>query len=95
MICKISGKKIKQFMSFGKMPIDNWFLKKKDLSVFTEDYYLLLYLTFLVGLFFVFFNKSNNFSITLFSLISSVSNIGFSFGTYNQNNFIFFCLCFY
>ncbi len=30
MICKISGKKIKPFMSFGKMPIANGFLKKKD-----------------------------------------------------------------
>ncbi len=29
MICKISGKKIKPFMSFGKMPIANGFLKKK------------------------------------------------------------------
>ncbi len=74
------------------LPYNILFLKKKDLSVFTEDYYLLLYLTFLVGLFFIFFNKSNNFSITLFSLISSVSNIGFSFGTYNQNNFIFLLL---
>ena len=30
MICKISGKKIKPFMSFGKMPIANGFLKKKN-----------------------------------------------------------------
>ncbi len=30
MICKITGKKIKPFMSFGKMPIANGFLKKKD-----------------------------------------------------------------
>ncbi len=29
MICKITGKKIKPFMSFGKMPIANGFLKKK------------------------------------------------------------------
>ena len=29
MICKISGKKIKPFMSFGKMPIANGFLKRK------------------------------------------------------------------
>ena len=32
MICKISGKKIKPFMSFGKMPIANGFLKKKDFN---------------------------------------------------------------
>ena len=30
MICKISGKKIKPFMSFGKMPIANGFLEKKN-----------------------------------------------------------------
>ena len=30
MICKITGKKIKPFMSFGKMPIANGFLRKKD-----------------------------------------------------------------
>ena len=30
MICKITKKKIKPFMSFGRMPIANGFLKKKD-----------------------------------------------------------------
>ena len=30
MICKITKKKLKPFMSFGKMPIANGFLKKKD-----------------------------------------------------------------
>ena len=30
MICKITGKKIKPFMSFGKMPIANGFLHKKN-----------------------------------------------------------------
>ncbi len=30
MICKVTKKKIKPFMSFGKMPIANGFLKKKD-----------------------------------------------------------------
>ena len=29
MICKITQKKIKPFMSFGKMPIANGFIKKK------------------------------------------------------------------
>ena len=29
MICKITQKKISPFMSFGKMPIANGFLKKK------------------------------------------------------------------
>ena len=35
MICKITGKKIKPFMSFGKMPIANGFLRKKD---FKKEY---------------------------------------------------------
>ena len=30
MKCKVTGNKIKPFMSFGKMPIANGFLKKKD-----------------------------------------------------------------
>ena len=30
MICKITKKKIKPFMSFGKMPVANGFLKKRD-----------------------------------------------------------------
>ncbi len=31
MICKITNKKIKPFMSFGQMPIANGFLEKKIL----------------------------------------------------------------
>ena len=30
MICKITGKKIKPFMSFGTMPVANGFLYKKN-----------------------------------------------------------------
>ena len=30
MICKITGKKITPFMTFGKMPVANGFIKKKD-----------------------------------------------------------------
>ena len=74
------------------LPYNILFLKKKDLSVFTEDYYLLSYLMFLVALFFIFFNQENNFSITLFSLITSISNIGFSFDVNQKNNFIFLLL---
>ncbi len=36
MICKVTKKKIKPFMSFGKMPIANGFLKKKD---FKNEYF--------------------------------------------------------
>ncbi len=74
------------------LPYNILFLKKKDLLVFTEDYYLFIYFIFLLAIFFVFFNQNNNFAITLFSLISSISNIGISFNIYNQNNFIFIIL---
>ncbi len=74
------------------LPYNILFLKKKDLLVFTEDYYLLVYFIILVALFFIFFNQFNNFSITLFSLISSISNIGISFNNYSYNNFIYLIL---
>ena len=74
------------------LPYNILFVKKKELLVFTEDYYLLIYLSFLIGLFFVFFNQENNFAITLFSVISSISNIGFSFDFYRQDNFLFLIL---
>ena len=74
------------------LPYNFLFLQKKNISVFTEDYYLLMYFLLLVALFFVFFNDENNFSITLFSLISSISNIGFSLNIHNQYNFIFLIL---
>ena len=48
------------------LPYNILFLKKKDIFVFTEDFYLLIYLIFLVAIFFIFFNQSNNFSITFF-----------------------------
>ena len=54
------------------------FLKNKTLNFFAEDIYLLLYLVFLIIVFFVFFNFNYDFSKILFSLTSSVSNIGFS-----------------
>ncbi len=36
MICKITKKKINPFMSFGKMPIANGFLKKEN---FSEEFF--------------------------------------------------------
>ena len=36
MICKVTKRKIKPFMSFGKMPIANGFLKKKN---FKSEYF--------------------------------------------------------
>lgn len=44
MICKITKKRIKPFMSFGKMPIANGFIAKKD---FKKEFFLKWKLVFL------------------------------------------------
>ncbi len=54
------------------------FLKNRTLNFFAEDIYLFVYLAFLLIFFYIFFNFNYNFSSILFSLTSSVSNIGFS-----------------
>ena len=56
-----------------------FFLKKKSLNFFAEDIYLLIYFLVLLIIFFIFFNFDYNFSTILFSLTSSMSNIGISF----------------
>ncbi len=55
-----------------------FFLKEKTLNFFAEDIYLLIYFLILVTIFFIFFNFDYNFSTILFSLTSSMSNIGIS-----------------
>ena len=69
------------------------FIKNKSLNFFTEDFYLLIYLTFIIFIFFIFFNYDNSFKIIFFSIISSISNIGFSLNNTPINlNFIFLLL---
>ncbi len=69
------------------------FIKNKSLNFFTEDFYLLIYLTFVIFIFFIFFNYDNSFKIIFFSIISSISNIGFSLNNTPINlNFIFLLL---
>ena len=73
------------FLSYNLVAI-----KKKNLSFFQEDIYLLVYLIILILLFFFLINHTNNFSIIFLSLCSSVSNIGISFtGSYENISFIF------
>ena len=60
------------------------FIKKNNLNVFTEDFYLFLYLSFLVILFFIFFNTENNLPMTFLSIATSISNIGIFFKDSNQ-----------
>jgi len=55
-----------------------FFLKNKSLNFFAEDIYLFLYFLILLIVFFIFFNFDYNFSSVLFSLTSSMSNIGIS-----------------
>ena len=69
------------------------FIKNKSLNFFTEDFYLFLYLIFIIFIFFIFFNYDNSFKVIFFSIISSISNIGFSLNnTPNNLNFIFLLL---
>ena len=69
------------------------FLRNKNLNFFYEDIHLFLYLIFLVTIFFIFFSFDNNFSKNFLSLVSSISNIGFSLEIKKNNlNFIFLLL---
>jgi trk system potassium uptake protein len=54
------------------------FTKNHNLNFFNEDIHLLIYLFSLIFLFFTFLNFENNFSELFLSLVSSISNIGFS-----------------
>ena len=69
------------------------FLKSRNLNFFQEDLYLLLYLFALVIIFFSFLNFEYDFSLLFFSIVSSISNIGFSLGDSPKNlSFIFLLL---
>jgi|TARA_B100000902_G_scaffold194582_1_gene185913 trk system potassium uptake protein TrkH len=66
-------------------------IKKKSINFFYEDLHLIFYYLFIVSIFFLFFSSSNNFSINLLSISSSMSNIGFSLD-FNQTNLNFIYL---
>ena len=67
------------------------FTKKKNINFFYEDLHLLIYLTIIIGIFFLFFSFNTDFSLSLMSVSSSVSNIGFSL-KYEQSNLTFIFL---
>ena len=69
-----------------------FFLEKKSLNFFAEDIYLLIYFLILLILFFIFFNFDYNFSTILFSLTSSMSNIGISFKNSPSNLWFIFII---
>ena len=69
-----------------------FFLKNKTLNFFAEDIYLLIYFIFLLIVFFIFFNFDYNFSSLLFSLTSSMSNIGISLNNSPSNLWFIFLI---
>ncbi len=69
------------------------FLKNKNINFFQEDIYLFFYLLSLIVIFFSFLNFNYDFSLLLFSLTSSISNIGYSLENSPKNlSFIFLIL---
>ena len=73
------------FLSYNIVTIN-----KKNRNVFHEDFYLLIYLCFLIVLFFLLFNSTYNFSSIFLSLSSSISNIGVSLNSSYENiSFLF------
>ena len=69
------------------------FFKKRNLNFFYEDFHLIIYLIVITSIFFLFFSFNNEFSINLLSIVSSISNIGFSLKTDQKNlSFIFLIL---
>ena len=69
-----------------------FFLKNKSLNFFAEDIYLLIYFIVLLIVFFIFFNFDYNFSSVLFSLTSSMSNIGISLNNSPSNLWFIFLI---
>jgi trk system potassium uptake protein TrkH len=68
------------------------FLQEKTLNFFAEDIYLFIYFVILTIIFFVFFNFDYNFSSILFSLTSSMSNIGISLQNSPSNLWFLFLI---
>ena len=56
-----------------------FFFKKESLNVFSEDFYLLIYLAFLIIIFFIFFNFDNKFTEIFLGITTSISNVGIYF----------------
>ena len=67
------------------------FIKKKNVNFFYEDLHLIVYFVVVISIFFLFFSQKNDFSINFLSVATSISNIGFSLKS-NQDNLIFIYL---
>ena len=67
--------------------------RNRDKNFFYEDYNLLLYVIILVSVFLLFFGYNNDFINIIFSIFSSISNIGISLNNeFNNLHFIFLLL---
>ena len=67
--------------------------KNRDKNFFYEDYNLLLYVIILILVFLFFFGYNNNFINIVFSIFSSISNIGISLNSdFTNLHFIFLIL---
>ena len=70
-----------------------FFSKKNNINFFYEDLHLVIYLISVITIFFLFFSFNYNFSYNLLAITSSISNIGFSLNTQQDNlNFIYLIL---
>ncbi len=69
------------------------FSKNKNVNFFYEDVHLIIYFLIVIALFFLFFSFNNDFSLSLLSVATSVSNIGFSLDIKQSNlTFVFLIL---
>ena len=69
------------------------FFKNKNANFFYEDLHLIIYFLVILSIFFLFFSFNNDFSLNLLSISSSISNIGFSLDSDQENlTFIFLIL---
>ena len=68
------------------------FFKSRNINFFYEDLHLVVYFTFIVSLFFLFFSFNNEFSINLLSIASSMSNIGFAISENKPNLVILYLI---
>ncbi len=68
------------------------FFKSRNINFFYEDLHLVVYFSFIVSLFFLFFSFNNEFSINLLSLASSMSNIGFAISENKPNLVILYLI---
>ena len=69
-----------------------FFLKSKKSKFFIEDFYLIIFLIILVLIFFVFLNYDRNFITTFTSIVTSISNIGFTFQSNNSNLYFIYII---